>query len=160
MLREGIISGKYPESMDVESIYADQQEYRQYVWNNFKTNCNNLRASIAAEIGRANEDAANLAADMSLHPPNATVGEDGSIYRRWAGSDAERLLKDDVDHGRHLSLTPSQLRNSRLEYQEWPLKVFRDHITQEVRSRKTQAYWLHRTAKSSSTEPWPPIDSL
>lgn len=139
--------------MDVEMIYADKTEFRQYKWENFKTNCGNLRTAIAKEFARANEDEANLVADMSRTPADGT-------NRNWAGSEAERLLKLDVDAGRHLSMAPKVLRSTREEYQEWPLKKFRDHITQEVRSRKTQAYWLHRIPGASANEPWPKIDSL
>jgi hypothetical protein len=95
--------------------------------------------------------------DSSAVAPLAVQG-----YPVWAGSEAARLLKIDVDNGRHLTMKPRELYalDDRPEYRIWPLKVFRKHIHQEVRSRKTQAYWLHRAPGASASEPWPLIDSL
>jgi len=155
-LREGILAGRYPGTMTAESIYGSSLLFRQYKWENFKTNLANLRAALAREISRASVDAVNLAADRQHYPPVTTAAQG---YPIWAGSEAELLLKQDVDNNLHLTSKPKQLRLSRSEYQEWPLPVFRDHITQEIRKRKTQAYWLHRDKKNSKNEPWPEIKS-
>ena len=56
---------------------------------------------------------------------------------QWDGSDAQRLLKEDMTAGKHLKYdTPSEFRDSRPEYQTYNKKVFRGHIHQEVRLRK------------------------
>lgn len=155
VLIAGINGGEYPDSMTTEAIYGSQLVFRQYKWENFQTNLRNLRAALEREMDRANEDAANLAADMQQPNTAAAFGS----RSRWVGSEAERLLKQDVDAGRHVGLQPQELRATRAEYKQWPLKTFRDHIQQEVRSRKTQAYWLHRDKKNSKNEPWPIINS-
>jgi len=152
-LRDGILSGRYTEAMPVEMIYGSDVIFRQYKWENFKTNLTNLRAALALTSGRAVEDAANVAADTQRHAAEA-VGA-----KIWAGSEAERLLKDDINNDRHVGLFPRDLRATRPEYQEWTLKEFREHVEQEKRSRKTQAYWLHRDKKKSKTEAWPYIHS-
>jgi hypothetical protein len=155
-LCKGILDQTYPPTKTNEEIYGSNLIFRQYKWENFKTNIDNLRAALARDIGRADEDAAALAADVQLFPPVANAAQG---YPIWAGSEAERRLKQDVDIGRHLYMTPKELRESRLLYKPWPLKVFSDHIQQEIRSRKTQAYWLHRDKKNSKNEPWPEINS-
>jgi hypothetical protein len=56
---------------------------------------------------------------------------------QWDGSDAQRLLKEDVVAGVHLNYsTPSELRLSRPEYQVYGVDVFRAHLHQEKRLRK------------------------
>jgi hypothetical protein len=115
-------------------------------------------AAAAAQQQQPTSYAVNVAIDLQLYSP-APLAAQG--YPVWAGSDAARLLKIDVDNG-HLTMTPRELYalDDRPEYRIWPLKVFRKHIHHEVRSRKTQAYWLHRAPGASASEPWPWIDSL
>jgi hypothetical protein len=55
---------------------------------------------------------------------------------RWAGSAAERLLKNDITDGQHLLMKPQTLYQSRLEYQQFNLTTFRGHIYQEIKRRK------------------------
>ena len=165
LLKEGMLSGRYPETMAIQLIYADKPEFRQYPYDNFKTNCGNLREALNHEIDRAIKDDTNYSKDKPLYSNGPDAGAGGYIpplpgqEMKWAGSDAEKKLKEDVDNKLHETMKPSDLRSTRPEYMEWPLAVFRDHITQEVRSRFTQAYWLHRS-KQAKTEPWPEIDSL
>jgi len=154
-LRAGILSGRYTDAMSEEFIYGSDVIFRQYKWANFKTNLNNLRASLGLNLARAIVDAVDVTADQNRHAAQV------AHLQIWAGSEAERCLKDDIDNHRHVGMTPSDLRATRLEYQEWSLKVFRDHVEQEKRSRKTQAYWLHRNKSkaASKTEAWPKIYS-
>ena len=57
-------------------------------------------------------------------------------YPQWKGSEAQRLLKIDMDEGKHLQKKPRLFQKDRPEYQEFPGQVFRNHIYQELRSRK------------------------
>jgi hypothetical protein len=66
----------------------------------------------------------------------------------WAGSTAQRLLKLDVDAGRHNLFTPKQLYDYRIEYRHFSLEVFRNHIYQEAGSRLQSSYWLNREKKA------------
>jgi hypothetical protein len=68
------------------------------------------------------------------------------------GSDAQRLLKEDVESGLTMHLDPSFLRETRLEYKVFPLKVFRDHIYQEVRLKTGSSYWMNRSKKGKTHE--------
>ena len=49
-------------------------------------------------------------------------------YPRWDGSDAETLLRHDVEIGKHKVMKPEALWNTKNEYKQFPPKVFRDHI--------------------------------
>jgi hypothetical protein len=60
--------------------------------------------------------------------------------------EAERLLKIDVNNGKHNEMLPEVLCLTNLAYEEFPLKIFRNHIHQEVRSGKEMPYWLSKKA--------------
>ena len=152
LLRKGIIDGDYPESMEPELIFYSKPEFQEYDFDRFKDNLDNLREAIELHQDRADDDASHLAHDHLLRgdPPAQTA----KGYPRWEGSDAEKLLKADVDAGRHLAMEPSELHAFREEYEEFPLKVFRDHIQQETRSRTTSSYWMHRDGSSGPTPTW------
>jgi hypothetical protein len=49
-------------------------------------------------------------------------------YPRWGGGVAERILKIDIDAGKHETMKPGELQATRPEYSQHPLKVFRDHV--------------------------------
>jgi hypothetical protein len=56
---------------------------------------------------------------------------------RWEGSEAVRLLRLDMDEGKHHTMRPRDLYQTRPQYYEkYPLTVFRGHIDQEERRRK------------------------
>jgi hypothetical protein len=53
------------------------------------------------------------------------------------GSEAVRLLRLDMDEGKHHTMRPRDLYQTRPQYYEnYPLTVFRGHIDQEERRRK------------------------
>jgi len=57
---------------------------------------------------------------------------------RWAGSEAEKCLKQDMQEGKHFKsngdrLTPAEFRCLRPVYQEYLLSTIRSHIDQEIR---------------------------
>ena len=55
----------------------------------------------------------------------------------------------DIDEELHKIQTPAELHASRPEFQEFPLKVFRDHIYKELKAQK-QLHW--NTAKEFQDE--------
>lgn len=75
---------------------------------------------------------------------------------RWQGSEAERLLKEDIEYILMLDdetekkkmLEPKVFHKSRPQFLEYSLDVFRDHIYQEQRLRKFLNY-----IKLDSTKP-------
>ena len=69
-------------------------------------------------------------------------------YPRWHGSTAQKLLKDDVKEGQHKLQKPLELRKTQQLYEQFPPKVFRDHIYQEEHSLKMAAYWADQKANA------------
>ena len=72
-----------------------------------------------------------------LHP-RPMVDHNG--IELWDGSEAQRLLKEDMANGKHKEGDPSDLWASKKEYQVYELQVFRDHIYQEQRLWKLQNF--------------------
>jgi hypothetical protein len=94
-----------------------------------------LRKQFINKHDRAIVDSQALDNDRQLFPE--VLGNDaGRGYPKWGPSQAKQLLKADVGAGLHKTMTPMELHLSRPEYQEFPLKVFRNHIYQEIKSRK------------------------
>jgi hypothetical protein len=58
-------------------------------------------------------------------------------YPEWQGSESQRLLKIDIEAGKHLLMSKADLHESNLEYYgNFPLSVFRDKVYQEIRTAK------------------------
>ena len=130
--------------MGPADVYAMHEEYKQYNYENFRTNLRNLRQSLHRLQGHADADSAALAHDLQVRPPAANNPRG---YPRWDGSEAERLLKIDINGCMHSNMKPHILYQKRKEYQEFPLEVFRDHIYQEIRSRTGSLYWSAKKKK-------------
>ena len=117
--------------------------YKRYKFNNFKTNLNGLRKRITKDKDRADEDLATYLHDMQI-PPSPPMAPRAAAYPRWQDSEAEQLLKSDIEAGTGTSLKPEPLWKSRAEYQSFPLAVFRKHIYQELRAEAETGYWLNK----------------
>jgi hypothetical protein len=141
LLRQDILAGKVDESMKPKKIYEMRPEYKPYIYERFQSNYKNLLESIKKDQAKADSDSAALAHDFRLRPPVAYTSKG---YPRWDGSNAQRFLKEDFNAGKVEKFTTMELRQSRPEYQDFPLKVFRDHIHQERRSRTETPYWMNR----------------
>jgi hypothetical protein len=120
-----------------ESIYLLRPEYKQYKLKNFKKKLETLRNTHNNEISAAAlaEKATNNF--LKQHPPSATSSHG---YPRYHGSTARAYLKADIDAKKHLKMKPEKLRSTKEVYQQFPKKVFRDHIYQETKARKQRYY--------------------
>lgn len=144
LLRQDILDGKVPSTMKPRDAYNMRNGIcKKYKQTNFTTSLRNLRESLKKNQEKADSDSAALAHDRQLHPKgNETC--DGCGYPRWEGSEAERLLKDDIANGRHEGLKPLQFRLTRQCYQAFPAKVFRNHVEKEINKRRERSRWKNR----------------
>ena len=133
--------------MPPKEVHAFRPEYEKRPYTNFRNNLKNLRDSLHMFIGLADEDEAAL-----LHDEALNLRKNSKPYPRWHGSEAEGLLKVDIDNGLYVPKKARELHNSREEYQEFPLEVFRGHIHQENRSRRERPYWLARRAEQEKAK--------
>lgn len=143
LLREDIISGVVSGSMAAKDVYDMRPEYKKWAFKNFQTNLRNLRKNISNNYARMLADREAYEHDRALlrvlrasNPPDVP----------WHKSEAKKILKQDIDDGKHKQMKPEELHGMREEYQAFPLKKFRNHIYQEIDSRAKRAQG-HRVAK-------------
>jgi hypothetical protein len=137
LLIQDLMSGEIPldpKEMEPAQVYLQRPEFASlFAYERFRDRLRDLRAQIRASNHCARSDSAALAHDRRIYPKK-TYNHRGEP--RWEGSEAERLLKLDIDKGKNKSLKPIDLHQSRNEYKMYPLTVFRKHIDQEERRRK------------------------
>ena len=138
LLRDDIISGVVDDSMPARDVYQMHEIYHDYKFENFSSNLKSLRESIRKNIKRMQFDCLAYAKDQSClialrrdKPCNLPP------YPIWYCHEAKKL-KQDVDDGKHIGKKPMQLWESRPAYQDFPLKVFRKHIYQELDERASR----------------------
>jgi hypothetical protein len=148
LLYQDLISGLIPlEDMEPRVVYLQRPEFADFEISHFRDRLRDLRRQITDKNNSAASDSAALARDRLIYPKK-THNHRGEP--RWEGSEAERLLRLDMDDGKHNRMKPMDLYNSREEYYaNYPLAVFRGHINQEDKRRKYIAY---RSSKSNKNK--------
>lgn len=108
----------------------------------FSSRLRNARIYVRNNVQRALSDKLMIEHDIELL--RLTRLTSNSSRKIWHGSAAEMLLLADVDNEMHTKLRPQMLYNSRPEYKEFSLDIFRGHIYQEIRTRKFKQQFLNR----------------
>ena len=60
----------------------------------------------------------------------------------WDTHEASRLLPKDIESGKLKEMKPKDLRETRLEYQDFSVEDFCKHCHQELRSQREKPYWI------------------
>jgi hypothetical protein len=100
----------------------------------FKKRLNDLRNQLRDNKTRAEEDLEAYMIYCKNHG-TATNSAKGD-YPEWEGSEAQNLLRYDLENGVEIEKKPKELWLSRAAFQKFPLKVFREHIYQIGRTQK------------------------
>jgi hypothetical protein len=130
-----------PDSMQPTDVYIMSTEFKKFKYANFVTNLWTLPKSVRQQNLSAAFDQNALANDQRLFP-TPSIMDWG--YLRWQGSEAERLLKSNVN-SKNERMAPQKLHyESQPEYQLFTSKLFREHLYQEVHSRREKSYWLYK----------------
>lgn len=137
-LRNGTIN-----NMAVKEIYQSRPEYTETEWRLFSGRLKATKKQVSSSTERAKADLAAYANTMQRFPKNES-GLTSSGTPRWDGLDAQRLLKQDIDIGKHTTMTANEMYNTRDEYKAFKRTVFSDHITQELKRRKFLATFKKR----------------
>lgn len=143
-LLDDIITGKVWVGMDPKAIYEMREEYKDYKYENFRNNVKNLFLVVDkmyTDADIALEGYENFLEDLNDNPPPPLPPSRN--YPKWGYSEAERLLKIDMDRGLFELFEPEMMWNARDEYLVYPLEVFRNHIYQEQRNRMERPYWKY-----------------
>ena len=122
----------------VEEVYESEPLFKLYPLKNFKTNYKNLKRSVKQERDAIQFDQAAFDREKELFPRNETTNK-GNLF--WDRHEAQRLMAEDVTSGRTLQMKPSALRETRAEYQEFPLAILRRHKYQEETKVREGVYW-------------------
>lgn len=136
LLQRDLATGSIPLSghlMNARQVYDSRPEYAMFPFDLFPRRLSALRTEAKAQNNRRNLDSQAYAHDRQLfpHPTHSTNGTP-----RWEGSEAERLLKLDITADLYPQHTPQEMYQSRRQYQDFSLEVFRGHIHQEIKRRK------------------------
>ena len=143
ILRQGSLNGTITEHMKPkEVLLMNPDEHGKWKCSNWSNNLRNLRKSIHRDRGRMESDVMSCGHDLAIVKA-LRAANPNPLKPKWRGSNAERLLKKDIDDDKHNQIDPStgnkilpsKLRMSRPECQAFDLTVFRKHIHQEVDSR-------------------------
>jgi hypothetical protein len=162
LLEEDLKSGRIPIDHDPEDVYLQRTEFFDFEYEHFRARLRDLRDVMINHLDRAASDSAALAHDrQAACYPKPTHDHRGKL--RWEGGEAERLLRIDMENGKHKRMKPELLHITRGEYQHYTLPVFRCHIDQEVRRQKFRNY--HRSKKNKQLleiglPPLPPDGAL
>jgi len=149
VLRMMLRSGEIPlssEQMPPDIVYWQDPSFAASPYEKSRDRLNAYRKEFKKKKALAADDLAALQSDRLLYPKSTT---DSNGELRWEGSDAERLLKLDIDEGKHDQMKPEDLKKTRKEYnvEGLDLKTFRGHIHQEIKTRKWHAYLKEKGEK-------------
>jgi hypothetical protein len=125
---------------DIRYGIVMRPEYALFDHQKFGKRLDALRQSAGRSATRASEDEKRFQAFASRHTvsPYSHKG-----YEQWQGSDAQKLLRVDMNQKKNCTMRMRDLYGSRPEYyNHFPLKPFRDFVHQEVRTGK----WRHTLA--------------
>lgn len=132
-LVDNVVPREPDASMPTKEIFTSRPEYAATGYKLFSSRLSTLRKIVRKDLNRAEDDQAafdNFRANNTIHTHTARG------YPEWDGSEAQAQLKLDINAGLHEELEPSELWALRPEFDDFPLKVFRDHIYQEIRTAK------------------------
>jgi hypothetical protein len=137
LLVADIKDGKH-KAMQPKQLWQSRPEYMQDKLSLFRSRYYSLRNTIEAALERKERDEKAFADDQKLG-----IGTNVLPYPKFKGSNAETLLKKDLDDRLNEAMTPKEIHKLHSgAYAPWPLEVFRNHIYQELRDRKERPYWL------------------
>ena len=148
LLEQDLVSGAIPlESSEMKpcDVYMQRHEFSSFDYQHFRDRLRELRKNILAQKDRAISDCEAFIHDRQMYPK---PDENHRGDPRWEGSEAERLLRLDMDAGLHNIMKPKDLYQTRVEYNNnYPLFVFRKHIYQEEQRRKFLAHYYAKQQK-------------
>mmetsp|Transcript_174 Transcript_174/g.382 ORF Transcript_174/g.382 Transcript_174/m.382 type:complete len:187 (-) Transcript_174:111-671(-) len=141
LLRDWYLNGTITDAMKPSQVYLLQPQFTDVKYERFRANFSKLKKGIRENRQRAAADEAGFRRDMAIYK----LAKDTDGY--WDGSEAQILLKKDIEEKRHEEMKPEHLWLSRPEYKLFDLKKFRGHIHQELRQKRETTYWIYKKTK-------------
>jgi hypothetical protein len=124
--------------MDAEAIYDFRPQYRKYSFEEFVSLLDLVRSKHKLMRQQAQKDDERVLKQLE----HLGGMEERTFwgYLSWRNHPGKPLLRQDMDEGKHLTMAPSVLRDSRPEYSDLPYDIFRKRIGQETLARKQANY--------------------
>lgn len=138
-----------------ETHYSKLPEFEKVEFGQFKERLRDHRKQVKENLKKSKEDETLMLEDRKIFPKQST-NEDG--MPKWAMHRAKKLLEEDIAAKKHLAMNPRQLRETRTEYREFNLNVFRPHIYQQVRCKKFCNYLNDKREKKKLIHCIKPVD--
>ena len=135
------------EQMTHEQIWQSSPLFQKYELEKFKSYNSNMKKLTDKRRQLIRIEMAAYREDMLTLPP-ATITSRG--YPFWNKHRASELLKEDEANGVAKEMQPKQLWKSRVEYQDFPLPVFRKHIYQERMKQLAAPYWQYKRNENAT----------
>lgn len=154
-------SSKPINGMTSREVYDSHAVFQDYPFDRFKDNLKSLKDQVKNDNMWAEIEMVQIQQDMK-QTKNKKVTIRG--YPFWHKHKAKGLLTADVKSGKLLiiilvcvgnldtnfkyktgkadTMKPKELWNTRKEYKEFPLDVFRNHVHQEKRAQRESPYWI------------------
>lgn len=162
ILLEDLESGVLPLEADYvtaqvawETMYVNLPEFLNVVFSQFEARLKDHRKQVSRRRQATETQLHAFRHDRRLYP-RQTHNQNGE--RVFSLSAAKPLLKEDVVDEKHLQMTVEALRNSRPEYREWSLAIFRRRLHQEIRTQKWFYYLEWKRAKKKQERGLPNED--
>ena len=148
-LQRDLITGfvSLDKTMKAQEVHSKRAVYQQFPLQQFADRLRDMRKRIGAMKEAAFNDNAALQHDRLLYP-TATHDLVGRPW--WEGSDAERLLAEDMENELHKAWKPKKMWLSRSEYTVFELKRFRDHIYQAQKTKIFRGYQQDKNGKNDA----------
>ncbi|KAK1739827.1 hypothetical protein QTG54_009586 [Skeletonema marinoi] len=120
-------------TMTWQQLHSSHEWFQEYDAKSFQRYVSELKKANPKKIAVVTEDNKIINAELQRFPrPDKTLR--GEPF--WDTHPSKRLLRQDVKLGKHLEMKPKTLHQTRLEYQAFSLKTFRQHVYQEKRHQK------------------------
>ena len=133
-------------AMTTEQVWKSHPEFQKYELAKFDTYNKNMKVLTSKRMQQITNEEESYQRDMLKLPHKEQTSKGYPFWNKHAASD---LLKNDVESGVDSGMKPKELWESREEYQEFPLCVFRKHIYQERTKQLAAPYWQPKRNKNA-----------
>ena len=137
-------------SKTLDKIHDKYDLFRPYKIENFRANFRSLKKTIDKNAAAVLFDQQAFDKD-SMNYPKEVLLKAG--YPRWNHPQncVKKLLENDMEEGgiysSNADMKPKELHALRPEYQQFPIKVFRDRLFREHRKQTETPFWVHKRNK-------------
>lgn len=143
------MDGSIPPTMTPEAVRQVEPhrvEHEKWPLKNWKSNLANLRSAISRDRMRMARDARDYGHDKKIV---MNKRNEAGVPTPWHKTDCPKLLKQDIDAGKHLTMHPRDMYNDpeRPQYRKFELSVFRNHVYQEIDCRPKREMRFERKKK-------------